>query len=153
MELFKVAVDYGVIGLLILLSFVSVGIAIERYLLYKNIDAGRYADKRELELVLTERLHIIATIGSNAPYIGLLGTVLGIMLTFYTMGTEGFMDTGKTMIGLALALKATAAGLLVAIPSTALYNLLLRRAKVVMMQWEIDRSKRDQGGEDGRKGF
>ena len=142
MELLKIAVDYGVIGLLILLSFVSVGIAIERYLLYRNIDAGHYVDKRELELVLTERLHIIATIGSNAPYIGLLGTVLGIMLTFYTMGREGFMDTGRTMTGLALALKATAAGLLVAIPSTAVYNLLLRRVKVILMQWEIDRSKR-----------
>ena len=142
MELLKVAVDYGVIGLLIFLSFVSVGIAVERYLFFRNIDMRRYADKKELELVLTERLHIIATIGSNAPYIGLLGTVLGIMLTFYTMGNEGFMDTGKTMTGLALALKATAAGLLVAIPSTAVYNLLLRRVKVILMQWEISRSKR-----------
>lgn len=47
------------------------------------------------------------------------------------------MDTGKIMIGLALALKATAVGLLVAIPSVALYNLLLRRVKVLIMQWEI----------------
>jgi biopolymer transport protein ExbB len=142
LELLKIAVDYGVIGLLILFSFVSVGIAIERHLFYRNIDVGRYVDKRELELALTERLHIIATIGSNAPYIGLLGTVLGIMLTFYTMGREGFMDTGKTMIGLALALKATAAGLLVAIPSMVIYNLLLRKVKVFLMQWEISRTKR-----------
>jgi biopolymer transport protein ExbB len=69
--------------------------------------------------------------------VGLLGTVLGIMLTFYTMGKEGFMDTSKIMVGLALALKATAVGLLVAIPSVVLYNLLLRRVKVLMMWWEI----------------
>jgi biopolymer transport protein ExbB len=41
------------------------------------------------------------------------------------------------MVGLALALKATAVGLLVAIPSVALYNLLLRKVKVLLMEWEI----------------
>jgi biopolymer transport protein ExbB len=69
--------------------------------------------------------------------VGLLGTVLGIMLTFYTMGREGFMDTNKIMVGLALALKATAVGLLVAIPSIVLYNVLLRKVKVLIAQWEI----------------
>ncbi len=93
--------------------------------------------QKSLELELTKKLHIIATIGSNAPYLGLLGTVLGIMLTFYTMGAEGMMDTGKIMIGLALALKATAVGLLVVIPSVALYNLLLRKVKVLILRWEI----------------
>ncbi|OQX18316.1 MAG: TonB-system energizer ExbB, partial [Desulfobacteraceae bacterium IS3] len=97
---------------------------------------------KSLELELTKKIHIIATIGSNAPYIGLLGTVLGIMLTFYTMGKEGFMDTGKIMIGLSLALKATAVGLLVAIPSIVLYNFLLRKAKVLMMQWEIHHGRK-----------
>jgi biopolymer transport protein ExbB len=96
-----------------------------------------YTDKKSLELEITKKLHLIATIGSNAPYIGLLGTVLGIMLTFYTMGKEGFVDTGKIMVGLALALKATAVGLLVAIPSVAIYNLLLRKVKVFLMEWEI----------------
>lgn len=69
--------------------------------------------------------------------IGLLGTVLGIMLTFYTMGTDGFMDTGKIMTGLALALKATAIGLLVAIPAITLYNFNVRRAKELLLEWEI----------------
>ena len=137
MEWLKVTIDYGFMGLMMLLSFAAVAIAIERHLVYKNLNIDRYLDKKTLELELTEKLHFIATIGSNAPYIGLLGTVLGIMLTFYTMGKEGFMDTGKIMAGLALALKATAAGLLVAIPSVVLYNLLLRKAKVLMMQWEI----------------
>ena len=85
--------------------------------------------------MLTSRIHIIATVGSNAPYVGLLGTVLGIMLTFYTMGNQGFMDTGKIMAGLALALKATAAGLLVAIPSVVLYNFLLRKVKRLLLEW------------------
>ncbi|MFN3395628.1 MAG: TonB-system energizer ExbB, partial [Thermodesulfovibrionales bacterium] len=129
MEWLKIAIDYGIIGFLSLLSIIAIAIAIERHLVFKNVRAEDFSDKKALELELTKKLHIIATIGSNAPYIGLLGTVLGIMLTFYTMGREGFMDTGKIMIGLALALKATAVGLLVAIPSVTLYNFLLRRAK------------------------
>ncbi len=130
--------DYGIIGFLILLSVIAVAIAIERQTVYRRIKIETFSDKKALELELTKKLHIIATIGSSAPYIGLLGTVLGIMFTFHTMGQEGFMDSGKIMKGLALALKATAAGLLVAIPSVTLYNFLLRKAKVLMMQWEID---------------
>lgn len=137
MEWLKLTIDYGIIGFLTLLSVIAIAIAIERHLVYKNIRIDGFTDKKTLELELTRKLHIIATIGSNAPYIGLLGTVLGIMLTFYTIGKEGLMDTGRIMVGLALALKATAIGLLVAIPSVALYNFLLRRVKVLLMQWEI----------------
>jgi biopolymer transport protein ExbB len=141
MNWLKLAIDYGIIGLLCALSIIAVAIAIERYLRYRCIRIEDFPDKKSLELELTKKLHIIATIGSNAPYIGLLGTVLGIMLTFYTMGREGFMDTGKIMTGLALALKATAVGLLVAIPSVALYNFLVRKAKVLIMQWEIQNGR------------
>lgn len=137
MEWMSFAIDYGIIGLLIGLSILSVAVAIERYLFLRTVKIEDFPDKRSLELELTKRLHIIATVGSNAPYIGLLGTVLGIMLTFYTMGKEGFLDTGKIMSGLALALKATAIGLLVAIPSVTLYNFLLRKVKVILLEWEI----------------
>ncbi|MDI6744059.1 MAG: TonB-system energizer ExbB [Thermodesulfovibrionales bacterium] len=137
MEWLHGTVDYGVIGFLIILSVIAIAIAVERRLVYKNIRIEDFSDKKELELALTKKLHIIATIGSNAPYIGLLGTVLGIILTFYTMGKEGFMDTGKIMAGLALALKATAVGLLVAIPAVTIYNFLLRRVKELVMEWEI----------------
>ncbi len=142
MEWLKEAVDYGIIAFLGMMSVVAVAVAIERYLVYKHIRIEDFSDKKSLELEITKKIHIIATIGSNAPYIGLLGTVLGIMLTFYAMGKEGFMDTGKIMVGLSLALKATAVGLLVAIPSIVLYNLLLRKAKVLMMQWEIQHGRK-----------
>jgi biopolymer transport protein ExbB len=142
MELTKLFVDYGIIGFLIFMSIVSLSIAIERFLTYRKIKIGDFAVKKSLELVLTRKVHIIATIGSNAPYIGLLGTVLGIMFTFYNIGEEGYMETGKIMIGLALALKATAVGLLVAIPSVALYNFILRKAKVLLMEWEIENDGR-----------
>ena len=141
MEWLKEAIDYGIIGFMIVMSMVAVAIAVERYFVYRQIRVEEFQDKKALELTLTRKLHLIATIGSNAPYVGLLGTVLGIMLTFHTMGLDGVMDTGKIMVGLALALKATAVGLMVAIPAVALYNLLLRKAKVLMMEWEIDRPR------------
>jgi len=128
--------DYGVLGLLLCLSVVALALALERFFVYRATRIEAFIDRRELELHLTHKLHLIATIGANAPYIGLLGTVLGIMLTFYDIGTSGF-DTTKIMTGLALALKATALGLLVAIPAVTLYNLLLRRCKVLLMQWDI----------------
>jgi biopolymer transport protein ExbB len=142
MNWLKGAIDYGIIGFLILLSLIAVGIALERFFVFRHIKIEDFPDKKSLELELTRKLHLIATIGSNAPYIGLLGTVLGIMLTFYTIGQEGFMDTGKIMVGLALALKATAVGLLVAIPSVSLYNFLLRKVKVLLLQWEIESGRK-----------
>lgn len=142
MEWLRVVIDYGIIGLLILLSMIAIGIAIERFYFLKHIKLDDFSDKKSLELEITKKIHLIATIGSNAPYIGLLGTVLGIMLTFYMIGKEGFMDTGKIMVGLALALKATAIGLLVAIPAVSLYNFLLRKVKVLLMSWEIEHGRK-----------
>jgi len=137
MEWLKAAVDYGVIGLLVVMSIIAVSIAVERLLVYRKINLADFDEKKSLEIELTKKLHIIATVGSNAPYIGLLGTVLGIMLTFYTIGKEGMIDTSKIMTGLALALKATAVGLVVAIPSITFYNFLLRRVKVLVAEWEV----------------
>jgi biopolymer transport protein ExbB len=134
-------IDYGILGLLGIMSVVALSIVIERYLTFRKIQTQQFPDKRVLEHELTKGVHLIATIGSNAPYIGLLGTVLGIMFTFYTMGTQGFIDTSKIMIGLSMALKATAAGLLVAIPSIIFYNLLLRKVKGILLRWEVEHER------------
>jgi biopolymer transport protein ExbB len=130
-------IDYGIIGSLIVLSFISLTIFIERYLFFKKLIVDdRASDRKTFEIEITKRMAIIATIGSNAPYIGLLGTVLGIMLTFFTIGKEGYVDATKIMLGLALALKATAIGLVVAIPSIVFYNYLTRKVKVALLQWD-----------------
>lgn len=137
MHWLKYLVDYGIIGLLICMSVVSVGIFIERLLFLRRFridECGK--DRRTLEVDLTRGLSIVATIGSNAPYIGLLGTVLGIMFTFYAIGMEGYVDATRVMVGLALALKATAVGLVVAIPSIVFYNSLLRKVRVILAQWD-----------------
>lgn len=130
-------IDYGIIGLLVVLSVVVVAVSLERYALYRKISIVTFNDIKSLELTLTSKLIVISSVAANAPYIGLLGTVLGIMLTFYNMGQDSAMDTGKIMTGLALALKATAVGLVVALVAVVLYNTLLRRVKVLMLEWEI----------------
>ncbi len=133
----KEVIDYGVLGFLLFLSIVMLGVALERLWAYHKIDVEAFDDKRILELLLHKRLTLIATIGSNSPYIGLLGTVFGIMITFVEIGSNALVDTQSIMVGLSLALKATAAGLLVAIPSIVFYNFLLRKAEVLLSLWEI----------------
>ncbi|MCS7278817.1 MAG: TonB-system energizer ExbB [Thermodesulfobacteriaceae bacterium] len=141
MEHLALIIDYGIIGILLFLSVIALGIGIERFFYYKKIKLQDFRDKKELEIDLTKNLYLIATIASNAPYIGLLGTVLGIMLTFYSIGQEGLIESKKVMIGLALALKATAIGLLVAIPASAIYNFLLRKVREKLALWEIENGR------------
>src|SRR5438094_3167754 len=129
-------VDYGIIGLLLALSVWTVAVAVERWLFYRRIDLAQYPNSQGLEMALTKRLVIIGTVAANAPYIGLLGTVLGIMLTFHTMGTSGTMAVNTIMIGLSLALKATAAGLLVAIPCVVMNNVLRRRVNELVTAYK-----------------
>ena len=135
MDALKDIIDFGVIGLLLALSVWSVAIAIERWLFYRRINLSQFSNVQLLEITLTKRLVIIGTVAANAPYIGLLGTVLGIMLTFHTMGTSGTMAVSTIMIGLSLALKATAIGLLVAIPCVVMNNVLRRRVSELLTEY------------------
>ena len=137
-EQIKDIVDYGIIGLLALLSFITFWFAIERMIYYRSVRVEEYKNKTALELNLSKRLATIASIGSNAPYIGLLGTVLAIILTFYIIGDQqDTINPGEIMKHLALALKATAAGLVVAIPATVFYNALLVKVDRLLATWEI----------------
>lgn len=137
MDALKMLVDYGVIGLLLVLSVWSVAVAVERWLFYRRVDVAQFPNQQVFEITLTKRLVIIGTVAANAPYIGLLGTVLGIMMTFYTMGTSGTMAVSTIMIGLSLALKATAVGLLVAIPCVVINNLLRRRVTELLTLYKV----------------
>jgi biopolymer transport protein ExbB/TolQ len=68
------------------------------------------------------RLQMLATLASNAPYIGLFGTVLGIVRSFKDMSSNMSDASSGVMAGIAESLLATAAGLLVAIPAVMAYN-------------------------------
>lgn len=139
MEALKSAIDYGIIGLLVALSVWAFAVAIERWLYYSRVNLSAFPNVQTCEMTLTKRLVIIGTIAANAPYIGLLGTVLGIMLTFHTMGTSGQLAVSTIMIGLSLALKATAVGLMVAIPCVVMNNVLRRRVAELLTQYKVSR--------------
>ena len=136
MEFLKDLVEYGVIGLLLGLTVWAIGVAVERWLFYRRVDVLQFPTLEQCEIALTRRLVVIGTVAAHAPYIGLLGTVLGIMLTFHTMGTSGSLGVSSIMIGLSLALKATAAGLLVAIPCVVMNNVLRRRVIELLAQYK-----------------
>ncbi len=141
MDGMKSAVEFGVIGLLLALSVWAVAVAIGRFAYYRRVRVADFPTRVELETDLTQGLTVIGTVAANAPYIGLLGTVLGIMLTFQSMGASGEMDVKSIMTGLALALKATAAGLLVAIPCVALNNALRRRVRERLAEFDAARER------------
>ena len=134
-------VDYGTLAVLGVMGFIALFLTIERVLRFKTLEPAQFEEKEALEIEASKNLATIATIGSNAPYVGLLGTVFGIMLTFYAIGQEGLAQTNEVMIGLALALKATALGLVVAIPSMIAYNLLVRKTEVIIAQWEMQQRR------------
>jgi biopolymer transport protein ExbB len=128
-------VDYGIIGLLIFMSFLSFWFFLERVLYFRSVDPLAFATKEKLELDLSERLTLIATVAANAPYIGLLGTVLAIMQTFVDMSRTQ-IEAGVIMESLALALKTTAIGLAVAIMAVVFYNILSRQIERLLVRYE-----------------
>lgn len=139
----KNCVEYGILGVLILCSIVVLTLILERIFTYKKLDISAFSDRKLLEIELTRNLTLIATIGTNAPYIGLLGTVGGIMLTFLEISQGDLVSTSAIMSGLALALKATALGLIVAIPAIVGYNLLLRKSEVLLSNWDMLHNRND----------
>lgn len=136
-EFWHAHTDHVVFGILGLMSFLMLWKVIERYFFYRRLDITQYPNIHQLNIDLEENLTMIYTVGSNAPYVGLLGTVIGILLTFLDMGKSGGnIDSAQIMIGLALALKATALGILVAIPSVMFYNGLARKVEVKRLQFQ-----------------
>ena len=96
------------------------------------------------------RLGFLATLASNAPYIGLFGTVLGIIRSFRDLAANMAEASAAVMAGIAEALIATAVGLLVAIPAVIAYNVFKGRvkdavtdcqmlARILLSQLKVDR--------------
>ncbi len=140
MEELKVMVDYATLGILGIMSVIALAYGIERFFYYRSVDVSGYTTKNVAEAELSRNLTAISVIGSNAPYVGLLGTVAGIMVVFYEIGQSGGMEPSQVVIGLSLALKATALGLLVAIPSMMIYSACLRKMDLLMGAWEDARA-------------
>lgn len=95
--------------------------------------------------VLEARLSFLGTLGNNAPFVGLFGTIIGVMLAFHALGDGGATATAPgasqaasaaVMSSISEALVATAVGLAVALPAVALYNYFQRRIANMMADAE-----------------
>jgi biopolymer transport protein ExbB len=88
----------------------------------------RLASEAQLtKLTMERRLAILGTVGSNAPFIGLLGTVIGIIRAFHALDASGGQVSTALMAEIGEALTATAIGLFVALPAVALFNFFQRQ--------------------------
>jgi biopolymer transport protein ExbB len=85
---------------------------------------------------LEKSLNFLATVGSNAPYIGLFGTVLGIMKAFNDLAQASEAGQQTVMAGISMSLVATAAGLFVAIPAVIFYNYYNKQVRGIFQSLE-----------------
>lgn len=138
MDFLKNNLDLLVVTVLGMMSFLMLWVVVERVIYFRRVVLSQFSHPDELNIGLTRNLTVLYSVGANAPYIGLLGTVVGILITFHDMGQGGTVDVNTIMLGLALALKATAMGLFVAIPAITFYNSLLRKVDVLTAQWRKD---------------
>ena len=92
---------------------------------------NRAVERSSLRTVndLRRGLGALATVGSTAPFVGLLGTVAGIITAFQAMAATGSGGLGSVSAGIAEALVTTAFGLLVAIPAVMMFNYLTNRVE------------------------
>ena len=97
--------------------------------------AMRATYQREMDK-LESSLSFLATVGSVSPYVGLLGTVWGIMSSFQAIAGAGSTSLSVVAPGIAAALVATAAGLFAAIPAVYFYNDLTSRVKALANEME-----------------
>lgn len=87
--------------------------------------------KLDKELIkLEKRLGILATLGAVAPFIGLFGTVLGIIKSFSALSINDISNYSQVMAGISEALIATAVGLVVAVPAVIFYNYFSKQIKI-----------------------
>jgi len=139
--------------LLLLASFISWTMIFRKWLSFRQLEesadefedefwsggdltAMRVALSREIDALETH-LSFLATVGSTSPYIGLFGTVWGIMNSFRSLGTIQQVTIATVAPGIAEALIATAMGLFAAIPAVIAYNRFNNTSERLMTRYEI----------------
>ena len=113
----------------------SMEAAVVRVCLLHAADGAEAVEDHKAAAIETERMRyerrlaFLGTLGNNAPFIGLFGTVLGIIRAFHDLAGSALQGTQAVMSGIAEALVATGVGLLVALPAVAMYNVLIRHVE------------------------
>ena len=100
----------------------------------ESVDRAVQSYLSDQRLIMEKGLNVLATLGSNAPFIGLFGTVLGIIQSFGILSTQQGSAMTAVMLGLAEALIATAVGLFVAIPAVVAYNYFSQKMRNVTLE-------------------
>src|SRR5262245_15307711 len=93
------------------------------------VESNKAAAIEQERLRYERRIAFLGTLGNNAPFVGLFGTVLGIIRAFHDLSGASVQGTQAVMAGIAEALVATGVGLLVALPAVASYNFFVRRVE------------------------
>ncbi len=93
------------------------------------VAAAMMGAKSRIKLKLERNLSFLGTLGANAPFIGLFGTVLGIIKAFHDLSGNQTGGIGVVLTGISEALVATAIGLMVAIPAVVAFNFFNRRVR------------------------
>ena len=116
--------------------------AVARACLAHVADGAAAVEERKAAALEHERLRyekriaFLGTLGNNAPFVGLFGTVLGIIRAFHDLAGNSAQGTQAVMSGIAEALVATGVGLLVALPAVATYNFFIRRVETTTARSE-----------------
>jgi biopolymer transport protein ExbB len=143
----------------------SMEAAVVRVCLQHAADGASAVEDHKAAAIETERLRyekrlaFLGTLGNNAPFVGLFGTVLGIIRAFHDLAGSAMQGQGTqaVMSGIAEALVATGVGLLVALPSVAMYNVLIRHVETAtagaeaMSREVIAYIKTPASGESGKE--
>lgn len=107
----------------------------------KDLEELMLTKLKEERLKLERFLGILGTLGNVSPFIGLFGTVVGIIKAFRDLAASGTGGPSVVARGIAEALVATAAGLLVAIPAVIIYNYFSKRLKDQTVEMEVASSR------------
>jgi biopolymer transport protein ExbB len=112
----------------------SINYAMESQFGLSDLMEGKIIEEK---INLEKRMTVLSTLGNNAPFIGLLGTVLGVIKAFHGLGTLGSTGTEVVMKSISKALLATAAGLFIAIPVVIANNYFSRKIKTIIQHLDI----------------
>jgi biopolymer transport protein ExbB/TolQ len=96
------------------------------------VDEVRAAVVEQERARYEKRLAFLGTLGNNAPFVGLFGTVLGIIRSFHDLSGGSMQNSQLVMAGIAEALVATGVGLIVALPAVAAYNASVRHVETTV---------------------
>ena len=103
----------------------------------KDLEELLHTKQKEERMKLEQWLGVLGTLGNISPFIGLFGTVVGIIKAFRDLALSGGGGPSVVAKGIAEALVATAGGLLVAIPAVIIYNYFMRRTKQISVDMEV----------------